>query len=126
MKAIYLDMFEETALIKNYVMVPSGVQGKLTSIKDGTFAVEDTIAVIETKKGPVNVTMLQKRYVRVPGKYTEKLQSDTPLITGQRVVDFFFPVAKGGAQESGPIRIRENRFTAGLAKCADADVVSFT
>ena len=104
---------DETELIKHYIMVPYGVQGKLTGLKEGTFTVEDTIATVETKKGPVKITMLQKRYVRMPGRVVEKLQSDTPLITGQRVIDLFFPVAKGGAAGiPGPF---------GSGKCVSGD-----
>lgn len=121
-----LGYVEETELIKNYIMVPAGVEGKLTSIKEGTFTVDDPIAVIETKKGPVNVTMLQKRYVRMPGKYIEKLQSDTPLITGMRVIDFFFPVAKGGAAGiPGPFGSGKTVTQQSLAKYADADIVIY-
>ncbi|MDE1868857.1 MAG: V-type ATP synthase subunit A [Candidatus Micrarchaeota archaeon] len=88
---------QETELIKHYIMVPSGVKGKIKSIKEGSFTVEDTIAVVETQKGEVKITMMQKRPVRHAAKYLDKIPSDTPLITGTRVIDTFFPVAKGGA-----------------------------
>ena len=88
---------DETPLVKHYIMVPKGVSGKIASISSGKHTVDDTIAQIETHHGKVSMTMVQKRPVREAGKYIEKLQSDVPLITGQRVIDFFFPVAKGGA-----------------------------
>lgn len=117
---------EETDLIKHYIMVPRGIHGKLKSIRGGVFTVEDTIAVVETKKGAVNVSMLQKRYVRMPGRYVGKLQSDTPLITGMRVIDFFFPVAKGGtAGIPGGFGTGKTVAQQNLAKWSDADIVVY-
>jgi V/A-type H+-transporting ATPase subunit A len=87
---------DETPLIKHYIMVPYGVSGRIASIKEGSSTVEETIATVETQKGIVKLTMMQKRPVRVAAKYAERVAVDTPLVSGQRVIDTFFPVAKGG------------------------------
>lgn len=117
---------DETELIKHYIMVPPAIEGKLTTLKEGTFTINDTIAVVETKAGPVNITMMQKRSVRNPGKYIEKMQSDTPLITGQRSVDLLFPVAKGGAAAiPGPFGSGKTVLQQALAKWSDADIVVY-
>ena len=104
---------QETELIKHYIMIPYGVNGKIKSIKQGSFAVEDTIAVVESKGKSHEVTMLQRRSVRKPSKYKNRFRSDEPLVTGQRVIDTLFPVAKGGtAAVPGPF---------GAGKCVVGD-----
>lgn len=87
---------QETELIKHYIMVPNGVSGTIEKIRGGEFAVDSEIAVIKSEKGKVSLTMLQRRPVRNGSPFEEKMLMDTPLITGQRVIDFLFPVAKGG------------------------------
>ncbi|MDE1824156.1 MAG: V-type ATP synthase subunit A [Candidatus Micrarchaeota archaeon] len=108
-----LGYVQETETIKHYVMVPSGIEGTLKGLKDGTFTVEDTIAKVESKGKSQGVTMLQRRSVRTPGTYKQKFRADELLITGQRVADTFFPVAKGGtAAIPGPF---------GSGKCVTGD-----
>jgi len=117
---------QETELIKHYIMVPYGVNGKIKSIKQGSFAVEDTIAVVESKGKSHEVTMLQRRSVRKPSKYKNRFRSDEPLVTGQRVIDTLFPVAKGGtAAVPGPFGAGKTVIQHQLAKYADSDIVVY-
>ena len=121
-----LGYVQETELIKHYIMVPYGISGKLASLKEGSFTVEDTIAVVETKGGDKKLTMLQKRATRSPSKYLQKIQADTPLITGQRIIDTFFPVAKGGAAGiPGGFGTGKTVIEHEFAKRADSDVVVY-
>lgn len=87
---------EETSIITHKVMVPFGVSGKILEINKGKFKVSDTIAVIETESGKKDVRLKQEWPVRMARKVLRKLPPEIPLITGQRVIDTFFPVAKGG------------------------------
>ncbi len=119
---------QETELIKHYIMVPYGVSGRIKSIKEGSFAVEETIAVVEgSGKGKTHeISMLQRRSVRKPSKYKNRFRSDEPLITGQRVVDTLFPVAKGGtAAVPGPFGAGKTVIQHQLAKYADSDIVVY-
>ena len=77
-------------------MVPYGISGKLKDIKAGEFTVADTIAVVETEDGDKEINMIQYWPVRQGRPIKEKIDPNEPLITGQRVIDTFFPVAKGG------------------------------
>jgi len=121
-----LGYVEETPLVKHYIMVPYGVKGRINKILEGSFKVTDTIAEIEENKKIENVTMLQKRVVRVAGKYSRRLAPDVPLITGQRVIDMFFPVAKGGvAAIPGPFGSGKTVVSHQLAKYADADIIIY-
>jgi len=104
---------QETDLIKHYIMVPSGIEGKLKSIRSGRFTVDEWVAKVEGKDGIQEIMMSQKRSVRKASPYREKIGSNEPLITGQRVIDTFFPVAKGGtAGVPGPF---------GSGKCVTGD-----
>ena len=117
---------EETPLIKHYIMVPYGISGKVASIKEGNFTVEETIATVATQKGDVKLTMLQKRPVRVPSKYVEKIAADTPLVSGQRVIDTFFPVAKGGAAAiPGPFGAGKTVISHQFARHSDANIIIY-
>lgn len=121
-----LGTVDETSVINHKIMVPSGISGKIKEIKDGEFTVEDTVAVIETKDGDKKLNMIQKWPVRSPRPYNRKLDPDTPLITGQRVIDTFFPVAKGGAASiPGPFGSGKTVIQHQIAKFADADVVIY-
>ncbi|HEV2231132.1 MAG TPA: V-type ATP synthase subunit A, partial [Thermoplasmata archaeon] len=91
-----LGTVQETPLILHKIMVPPGVSGTLTAIKSGTYTIRDTIGSITTASGKVPLTLTQKWVVRVPRPVQQKLAPGIPLLTGQRVVDTFFPVAKGG------------------------------
>ena len=86
----------ETDIVLHKIMVPNGVKGKVKSIKEGEFTVTDTVCVLETEKGERELTMMQKWGVRSGRPYAKKLSPDMPLVTGQRVVDCLFPIAKGG------------------------------
>lgn len=121
-----LGTVDETSIINHKIMVPNGISGKIKEIKDGEFTVEDTVAVIETKDGDKKLNMIQKWPVRSPRPYNRKLDPDTPLITGQRVIDTFFPVAKGGAASiPGPFGSGKTVIQHQIAKFADADVVIY-
>ena len=98
-----LGTVQETEIVQQKIMVPYGVEGKVKEIASGEHTVEDVIAVIETKDGDKELTMVQKWPVRRGRPYVKKLPLDVPLVTGQRVVDTFFPIAKGGvAAVPGP------------------------
>ena len=93
-----LGTVRETRLIEHKVMVPPGVRGILEEIYEGDFTVDDVIAVVRTPEGEKRELKLAQEWpVRIPRPYKERLTSEVPLITGQRVIDTFFPVAKGGA-----------------------------
>ncbi len=121
-----LGTVQETAVITHRVMVPAGVAGKVLEIKGGDFTVEDTVAVVETASGEVPVRMMQKWPVRKPRPYLEKRTPLTPLITGQRIVDSFFPIAKGGtACVPGPFGSGKTVLQHAIAKWADSRIVVF-
>lgn len=104
---------QETLIIEHKIMVPYGVKGTVKEIKSGEFTVEETVAVIETENGEKELTMMQKWPVRRGRPYQTKLPPVKPLITGQRVVDAFFPIAKGGvAARTGTVRKRQDRHPA--------------
>jgi len=88
----------ETASLMHQILVPPGIQGRLVEIRQGNFTVEEVVARILKKANtePVDVRLMQRWPVRQPRPCREKLAPTTPLITGQRVIDTFFPVAKGG------------------------------
>ncbi|MBU1118446.1 V-type ATP synthase subunit A [Patescibacteria group bacterium] len=122
----FLGEVEETVTVLHKVMVPVGTQGKVKDIKEGDFNVTDTIAVIETEDGDKEVAMLQKWPIRDPRPVKEKLVPKEPLITGQRVIDTFFPIVKGGAGcVPGPFGAGKTVIQHQLAKWADADIVVF-
>ena len=121
-----LGTVEETPVVSHKIMVPHGVSGKIKDIKSGDFTVTDTIAVIETEKGDREVQMLQKWPVRRGRPYKKKLPPTVPLITGQRVIDAFFPIAKGGvAAVPGPFGSGKTVIQHQLAKWAEADIVVY-
>ena len=121
-----LGTVDETSVINHKIMVPNGIKGKVKEIKDGEYTVEDTVAVIETENGDEELNMIQKWPVRSPRPFNRKLDPDTPLITGQRVIDTFFPVAKGGAASiPGPFGSGKTVIQHQIAKYADADVVIY-
>ncbi|EEI82208.1 V-type ATP synthase subunit A [Anaerococcus tetradius] len=117
---------EETSVITHKIMVPYGIEGEIKDILSGEFTVDDTIAIVETKDGDREVTMMQKWPVRKPRPVTRKLDPNEPLITGQRVIDTFFPVAKGGtAAIPGPFGSGKTVVQHQIAKFADADIVIY-
>lgn len=121
-----LGTVEETSVVTHKIMVPNGIKGKLKDIKEGSFTVEDTIAVIETEKGDENLTMIQKWPVRKGRPYKKKIDPKEPLVTGQRVIDTFFPITKGGtAAIPGPFGSGKTVVQHQLAKWADAQIVVY-
>lgn len=118
---------EETELVKHKIMVPYGVSGEIVEIKSGTFRVEDVVCKVKSKDGKVNeITLIQKWPVRKPRPFKKKLDVNEPLITGQRVIDTFFPVAKGGtACIPGPFGSGKTVVQHQLAKWSDADIVVY-
>lgn len=117
---------KETPVVSHKIMVPYGISGKIREIKSGEFTVSDTVAVIETESGEREVTMLQKWPVRRGRPYRKKLPLSVPLITGQRVIDAFFPIAKGGvAAVPGPFGSGKTVIQHQLAKWAEADIVVY-
>ena len=117
---------QENVLILHKIMVPYGVKGVVKEIKKGEFTVDETVAVVETEKGDVNVTMLQKWPVRKGRPYREKLSPKAPLVTGQRVIDTLFPIAKGGvAAVPGPFGSGKTVVQHQLAKWAAADTIVY-
>ncbi len=117
----------ETELITHRVMVPPNISGTLKSIQSGSYRVEETIAVIEdVTKNNHEIQMLQRWPVRIPRPYASKLPPLKPLLTGQRIIDTLFPVAKGGtACIPGPFGSGKTVVQHQLAKWADADIVIF-
>lgn len=117
---------DENAVFVHKIMIPYGIKGEIKSIKSGSFKVDDTVAVLTTDKGDVNITMLQKWPVRKGRPYKEKMPPVRPLISGQRVIDTFFPVAKGGAAcIPGPFGSGKTVVQHQLAKWADADIIVY-
>ena len=117
---------QETAVVEQRIMIPYGIQGTIKEIKAGEFTVEDVVAVVTTPDGDKDVALMQKWPVRKGRPYKEKLPPSMPLITGQRVVDMFFPIAKGGvAAVPGPFGSGKTVIQHQLAKWAEADIVVY-
>ena len=94
---------QETEIVEERIMVPYGVKGTIIDIDAGSFTVDETVCKIETENGIKDVKLMQTWPVRRSRPYRQKLQPDEPLVTGQRVIDMFFPIAKGGtAAVPGP------------------------
>lgn len=118
---------QETKVIECKIMVPVGIEGIIKEIKSGDYTVVDTICVVEDKRGKLhNIQMMQKWPVRKPRPVNQKLNPDDMLVTGQRPIDTFFPITKGGtcaipgAFGSGKTVIQHQ-----LAKWADADIIVY-
>ena len=121
-----LGTVEETHVLTHKIMVPFGVSGKIKDIKSGEYTVDQTVAVIETEDGDKEINMIQKWPVRKARPSRRKLDPNEPLITGQRVIDTFFPVAKGGtAAIPGPFGSGKTVVQHQVAKFADADMVVY-
>jgi len=118
---------QETVVVEHRIMIPYGVEGVIQEIFEGEFTVEDTVAVVKKDNGEtVNIQMMQKWPVRQGRPYKEKLPPEAPLITGQRVIDTLFPLAKGGvAAVPGPFGSGKTVVQHQLAKWADADIVVY-
>ena len=117
---------QETVLVQQKIMVPYGVKGTIKEIKAGEFTVEEVVAVVETENGDRELTLMQKWPVRRGRPYKKKLPPKMPLVTGQRVIDTFFPIAKGGvAAVPGPFGSGKTVIQPQLAKWAEADIVVY-
>ncbi len=121
-----LGTVQENVLVLHKIMVPFGVEGTVKEIKKGSFNIEETVAVVATADGDREVCMLQKWPVRKGRPYAEKLAPRAPLVTGQRVIDTLFPIAKGGvAAVPGPFGSGKTVVQHQLAKWADADIIVY-
>ena len=117
---------QETIVVNHKIMVPPDVNGRVKEIKKGSFTIRDTVAVIETEKGDRELTMTQHWPVRSGRPYKTKMAPKKPLITGQRVIDTFFPIARGGvAAVPGPFGSGKTVIQHQLAKWAEADIVVY-
>lgn len=118
---------QETPVVEHRIMVPNGISGVVESVETGSFTVEETVCRVRTGDGEVKeVTLMQKWPVRRGRPYKEKLVPEMPLMTGQRVIDTMFPIAKGGvAAVPGPFGSGKTVVQHQLAKWADADIVVY-
>ena len=121
-----LGYVQETPSVKHKIMVPYGVAGEIKKINAGEFTIEETVAVIATDSGEKEVCMLQKWPVRKARPYKNKLTPKMPMVTGQRVIDTLFPIAKGGcAAVPGPFGSGKTVVQHQLAKWADAEIIVY-
>lgn len=117
---------QETKVIEHRIMVPYGVSGKLTAIQDGSYTLDETAYVVETENGPKEMTMLQRWPVRRGRPFKQKMNPHTPMVTGQRVIDTFFPITKGGAAAvPGPFGAGKTVVQHQIAKYSDVDIVIY-
>lgn len=121
-----LGLVQETTAIEHKVMVPPGVKGTVKEIMVGNYAITEPICLLETAEGEQRLTMMQKWPVRKPRPTAAKLNPGEPLVTGQRVIDTFFPVAKGGsAAVPGPFGAGKTVVQHQIAKWSDVDIVVY-
>nr|WP_306812864.1 V-type ATP synthase subunit A [Enterococcus gallinarum] len=121
-----LGLVQETTAIEHKVMVPPGVKGTVKEIMVGNYAITEPICLLETAEGEQRLTMMQKWPVRKPRPTATKLNPGEPLVTGQRVIDTFFPVAKGGsAAVPGPFGAGKTVVQHQIAKWSDVDIVVY-
>lgn len=117
---------DETESVRHRIMIPPKMSGRLVSIAEGDYTVTDEIGRIETADGEKKLTLMQKWPVRTARPYAEKLPPEEPLVTGQRVIDALFPIAKGGtACIPGPFGSGKTVTQHQLAKYADVDLVVY-
>ena len=121
-----LGVVQETEIVEHRILVPADISGTVAEIKEGEFNIEQTVAVIKTENGNVPVAMLRKWPVRKGRPYKEKLNPASPMVTGQRVIDTLFPIARGGvAAVPGPFGSGKTVVQHQLAKWADADIIVY-
>ena len=121
-----LGTVQETEIVSHRILVPNGMHGKVTSVEEGDFTVTDTVCVLRNETGEEKVCMLRKWPVRKGRPYREKLSPTQPMITGQRVIDTLFPIARGGvAAVPGPFGSGKTVVQHQLAKWADADIIVY-
>ena len=117
---------QETPVVSHKIMVPMGIEGNLTKIEQGNFTIDEVVATVDTDSGQKELKMIQKWPVRKGRPYAKKLDPTEPLVTGQRVIDTFFPVTKGGAAAiPGPFGSGKTVVQHQLAKWADAEIVVY-
>jgi len=117
---------KETEIVIHKILVPPGVNGKVEKIFSGKKKIEDTVVVLKTEDGKKEISMLTKWPVRIPRPVKKKIPPDVPLVTGQRVIDTFFPIAKGGtACIPGPFGSGKTVTQHQLSKWADAEIVVY-
>ncbi|NLX70484.1 MAG: V-type ATP synthase subunit A [Clostridiales bacterium] len=122
-----IGVVQETPIVEHRIMVPVGIQGVVDWIHQGQATIVEPVARVKTDDGKlVDITMMQRTPVRIGRKYKEKLPPAFPMLTGQRVIDTFFPVAKGGvAAVPGPFGSGKTVVQHQLAKWADADIIVY-
>lgn len=121
-----LGVVQESVLVEHRILVPPDVEGELENIRDGEFKVEDVIAEVKTSEGTRKLNLFHRWPVRTPRPYKTKFPPFEPLVTGQRVIDTFFPTGKGGtACCPGPFGSGKTVIQHQLAKWADADIVVY-
>jgi len=118
---------QESSIVKHKIMVPYGIQGEIKEIYKDKYTVTDTVALIKDREGSIHeIKMLQKWPVRGSRPYKRKLPPIEPLITGQRVIDTFFPVTKGGtACIPGPFGSGKTVVQHQISKWCDAEIILF-
>ena len=117
---------QETAVVLHKIMVPYGIKGIIKEIKSGDFRVTDTVCIVETEKGDKELTLMQKWPARKGRPVARKLKPEGPMVTGQRVIDTFFPVAKGGAAAvPGPFGAGKTVVQHQVAKWGDTEIVVY-
>ena len=122
----FLGYVQETPIVSHKIMVPQGADGTVTAIERGMFNITQTVAKIATKRGEMEVSMLTRWPVRRGRPYREKMSPTMPMITGQRVIDTLFPIARGGvAAVPGPFGSGKTGVQHQLAKWADADIIVY-
>lgn len=122
-----IGVVQETTVVEHRIMVPEGVEGLVDWVHEGEATIVDPVLKVKTDEGQiVDVIMLQKTPVRIGRPYKQKLSPVVPMLTGQRVIDTFFPVAKGGvAAVPGPFGSGKTVVQHQLAKWADADIIVY-
>ena len=121
-----LGYVQETAVVRHKIMVPHGAEGEVVSNGDGEYNITETVAVLRSGDETREICMLQKWPVRKGRPYMEKMSPSMPMVTGQRVIDTLFPVAKGGvAAVPGPFGSGKTVVQHQLAKWADADIIVY-
>ena len=121
-----LGTVQETAVVVHKIMVPPNIRGTVKEIRSGGFTIDEVVAILDTPNGDVPLTMVQKWPVRRGRPYLEKLPPSEPMVTGQRVIDTFFPIARGGvAAVPGPFGSGKTVVQHQLAKWADADIIVY-
>jgi V/A-type H+-transporting ATPase subunit A len=123
----FIGEIDETPLVKHKIIIPSGMEGRILMLAAyGEYRVEDIVAKIETKDGVRDIKLFHKWPVRIPRPVNRRVPPDEPLVTGQRVIDAFFPIAKGGtACIPGPFGSGKTVVQHQLSKWANADIIVF-